>query len=77
VLPAALKKISIIFYLQSLSPIVAPAGMDVPPPLALLASTAAATPAAVAIPGLLLMALVALTIAALRLRRMEINYGAD
>ena len=76
-LPAALKKISVIFYLQSLSPIVTPAGMDVPAPLQLLASTASATPAALAIPGLILVALAALTVAALRLRRMEINYGAD
>ncbi|HLJ14338.1 MAG TPA: outer membrane protein assembly factor BamE [Bryobacteraceae bacterium] len=77
ILPAALKKISIIFYLQSLSPIVAPAGYNVPPPLALLASTAAATPAYLAITGLLLMSLVVLTIAALKLRRLEINYSTD
>lgn len=77
ILPAALKKISIIFYLQSLSPVVAPAGYDVPPPIALLVSTAAATPAYLAIPGLLLVAFIALAAAALKLRRMEINYSTD
>lgn len=77
ILPAALKKISIIFYLQSLSPVVAPAGYDVPPPIALLASTAAATPAYLAVPGLLLVAFCALAVAAFRLRGMEINYGTD
>ncbi|MEO7145933.1 MAG: ABC transporter permease subunit [Bryobacteraceae bacterium] len=77
ILPAALKKISIIFYLQSLSPIVAPAGMNVPPPLALLASTTAATPASLAIPGLLIMSLAALALAAAKLRKLEINYASD
>src|SRR5205807_7198409 len=44
-LPAALKKISVIFYLQSLCPVVAPPDQDVPGPLKLLISAAEPTPA--------------------------------
>lgn len=76
-LPAALKKISVIFYLQSLCPVVAPPGKDMPPPLALLISAAEPTPAVVAVTGLLVVTLVVLLMASMQARKLEINYGAE
>ena len=51
-LPAALKKISVIFYLQSLCPVVAPPDRDMNQLLALLISSAEPTPAVLAVTGL-------------------------
>ena len=70
-LPPVLKKISVIFYLKSLCPV------DVPESgaLALLAVEADPTPAWLAIPGLLLLALLTLAYAGVRVRRLEISYG--
>jgi ABC-type transport system involved in multi-copper enzyme maturation permease subunit len=76
-LPAALKKISVIYYLQSLCPVLAPPSRDLSPVLALLISNAEPAPAALAIAGLLLVTLVVLAIAARKVRRLEINYGTD
>jgi ABC-type transport system involved in multi-copper enzyme maturation permease subunit len=76
-LPAALKKISVIFYLQSLCPVVAPPDRDMNPLLALLVSNAKAPPAAWAITGLVVLTLVILALAGMRARRLEINYGTD
>lgn len=76
-LPAALKKISVIFYLQSLCPVVAAPDRDMNPLLALLVSSAEATPAVWAITGLVALTLVILVLASMRARRLEINYGTD
>jgi hypothetical protein len=76
-LPAALKKISIIFYLQSLSPVVAPPDRDIAPTLRLLITSAEPTPTLVAVLGLIVVTLGVLVIASLRARRLEINYGTD
>jgi hypothetical protein len=76
-LPAALKKISVIFYLQSLCPIVAPPGKDMPAPLALLISSAEPTPALLAVTGLIVLTLAVLVLASLQARKLEINYGTD
>ena len=76
-LPAALKKISVIFYLQSLCPVVASPGGDVSGIWALLVSSAEPTPAALAITGLLAVTLLVLTAASVRARKLEINYGTD
>jgi ABC-type transport system involved in multi-copper enzyme maturation permease subunit len=76
-LPAVLKKISIIFYLQSLSPVVAPPDQNMPPPLRLLINSAEPTPAPIAILGLLVVTGVVLALAARQARRLEINYGTD
>jgi len=70
-LPGLLKKISVIFYLKSLAPVSVP----VPPPLSLLVVDTDPTPAWLAIPGLLLVALAVLTCAAISARRAEISYG--
>jgi ABC-type transport system involved in multi-copper enzyme maturation permease subunit len=70
-LPSFLKKISVIFYLKSLSPVSIP----VDPPLSLLAVDTDPTPAWLAIPGLLIVAMAVLTYAAMSARRAEISYG--
>lgn len=68
-LPPALKKISVIHYLQSLCPVPVPHG-----PFALPAEP---TPAALALAGLLALAAVLVFFAARRARRLEILYSAD
>ena len=70
-LPPVLKKISIVFYLQSLLPVAIPAGDN---PFAILAVGADPTPAWLAIPGLLLVAAAALAYAGWQARRTEISY---
>jgi len=65
-LPPLLKKVSVIHYLQSLCPVPIPEG-----PLAMLADAPSPW---VAIPGLLVLALVLVTVSALKIRRMEITY---
>ncbi len=76
-LPSALKKISIIFYLQSLCPVLAPPEKDMNPLLALLVNSAEPTPAALAILGLLAVTALVLTWSAFRARKLEINYSSD
>jgi len=70
-LPSFLKKISVIFYLKSLCPLSVP----VPPPLSVLVTETNPTPAWLAVPGLLIVALAVLTYTALAARRAEISYG--
>jgi ABC-type transport system involved in multi-copper enzyme maturation permease subunit len=76
-LPAALKKISVIFYLQALCPVVAAPEADTPVLLKLLISSAEFPPAWLAIAGLMTVMLAVLAIAAARARRLEINYGTE
>jgi ABC-type transport system involved in multi-copper enzyme maturation permease subunit len=68
-LPPVLKKISVIHYLQSLTPIPMSEG-----PFAVIAEP---TPAWIAIPGLIIFTLIVLTVASVRIRRMEIRYGGE
>jgi hypothetical protein len=72
-LPAMLKKISVIFYLQSLCPIPVPAQGD----FAFLAVLAEPTPAYLAVTGLLLLTAAGLFLAARQVRKLEINYGTE
>ena len=68
-LPPVLKKISVIHYLHSLSPVPVPEGpfaMPVEP-----------TPAYLSIPGLIVMTAIVLAIASFQIRRMEIKYGGE
>jgi len=69
-LPPLLKKISVIHYLNSLTPVPAPEST----PFAVVAEP---TPAWIAIPGLLIVTALVMIIASTRIRRMEINYGSD
>jgi ABC-type transport system involved in multi-copper enzyme maturation permease subunit len=68
-LPPVLKKISVIHYLQSLSPVPVPDG-----PFAILAEP---TPAWLAIPGFLITTTAVLAFAAWRIRTLEIRYGSE
>lgn len=68
-LPPLLKKISVIHYLNSLTPVPIQEG-----PFAVVAEP---TPAWIAIPSMLGVTLLVLVIAAYRIRHMEIRYGSD
>ena len=68
-LPALLKKISVIFYLNSLVPVKPPPG-----PFAILAPPVSAW---FAVPGFLIFTAVALFLAGMRIRKMEIAYATD
>ena len=68
-LPPLLKKISVIHYLKSLTPVPLSEG-----PFAVVAEP---TPAWLAIPGLVLVTVVVLIISGYRIRKMEIRYGSD
>src|SRR5581483_11576637 len=70
-LPATLKKISVIFYLQSLSPVVAPPDASMPALQRLLVTAAEPVPAAWAILGLLAVTIVVLAVAARKARKLE------
>lgn len=71
VLPALLKKFSVIFYLKSLCP------LDVPldGPMALFAVNADPTPAWLAIPGLLIVSAAILFVASRQVRKLEVMYS--
>ena len=77
ILPHALQKMSILYYLQSLCPIPAPMDDDAPTLIQLLASPAAPASRPGAILGLLLLTAFVLWIASLAVRRMQISYGAE
>lgn len=68
-LPPVLKKISVIHYLHSLSPVPVPEG-----PFAMVAEP---TPAYLSIPGLLFVTAAVLALASYQIRRMEIMYGGE
>jgi ABC-type transport system involved in multi-copper enzyme maturation permease subunit len=74
-LPAMLQKFSVIYYLKSLCPIEAPP--DVGPPLSMLIVNADPISPVIAVGGMLLFAAFVVVIAAVQVRRMEINYGTD
>ncbi|HVY93930.1 MAG TPA: hypothetical protein VHA14_14315 [Bryobacteraceae bacterium] len=76
-LPALLKKISIIYWLQSLCPIPMPAPQGKQGIAALLVIDIAPAPTELAIINLLLIASFVVVWAALRARNLEISYGAD
>jgi ABC-type transport system involved in multi-copper enzyme maturation permease subunit len=68
-LPPVLKKLSVIHYLNSLSPIPINEG-----PFAILVEP---TPAWISVPGLLFVTAMVLGLASLQIRRMEIKYGGE
>lgn len=77
VLPALLQKLSVIYYLQALMPVPAPTDPDIPVLIQLFLAPAAPPSAAAAIFGLLALTAVVLWIAALSVRRLEINYSTE
>ena len=68
-LPPSVQKISVIYYLESLCPVAIPPGS-----FTILADPA---PLWLAVPGLLGVTVLVLILAALQLRRLEINYTSD
>jgi ABC-type transport system involved in multi-copper enzyme maturation permease subunit len=68
-LPPLLKKISVVHYLNSLVPVPVSEG-----PFAVIAEP---TPAWIAVPSMLGVTAVVLVISAIRIRRMEVQYGSD
>jgi ABC-type transport system involved in multi-copper enzyme maturation permease subunit len=68
-LPPLLKKVSVIHYLQSLTPVAMPEG-----PFAVLVEP---TPAWISVPSLVLFTAAVLVLAGLHIRRMEISYAGD
>ena len=68
-LPPLLKKISVIHYLQSLTPVPMSEG-----PFAVVAEP---TPAWIAVPSLVVVTILVLIAASYRIRHMEIRYGSD
>lgn len=68
-LPPLLKKVSVIHYLNSLTPVPISEG-----PFAVVAEP---TPAWIAIPSMLLVTVIVLIVAGYRIRHMEIRYGSD
>jgi hypothetical protein len=77
ILPHALQKMSILYYLQSLCPVPVPMDNDVPTLIRLLAAPAAPASRPGAILGLLLLTAFVLWISGLAVRRMQITYGAE
>jgi ABC-type transport system involved in multi-copper enzyme maturation permease subunit len=68
-LPPFLKKLSVIHYLHSLTPVPIPEG-----PFAIVAEP---TSAWMTVPGLIMVTIAVLVIASVRTRQMEIKYGGD
>ena len=77
ILPHALQKMSILYYLQSLCPVPAPMDDDAPTLIQLLASPAAPASRPGAILGLLALTAFVLWIASRAVRRMQISYGTE
>ncbi len=74
-LPGVLQKFSVIYYLKSMCPI--EASPDVGPPFSLLVVNADPISPAIAVPGIIAFTLLVLVVAAMQVRKMEINYGAE
>jgi ABC-type transport system involved in multi-copper enzyme maturation permease subunit len=77
ILPAFLRKISVIYYLKSLCPIEIPLTKGVPPPLALLALNVDPASAAASVFGIAGVTVLLVWLAARFARKMEISYAAD
>ena len=76
-LPAALKKVSVIFYLQSLSPVIPPTDQGMSAIQKLLITAAEPVRPVWAVVGLLTVTIVVLAVAARKARKLEINYSTD
>jgi ABC-type transport system involved in multi-copper enzyme maturation permease subunit len=76
-LPTVLRQFSVIYYLKSLCPVDFPTPPGTPPVMALLISNSDPVATPVAILGILVVALIALYVSSLQVRRMEINYTSE
>lgn len=77
ILPAMLRKFSVIYYLRSLTPVEVPIDRNVPPPIAMLAINVEPVAPYVAILGLLAVSGALLFLAARSARSLQINYGTE
>jgi hypothetical protein len=77
ILPHALQKLSILYYLQSICPVPAPMDDEAPMLIRLLAAPAAPASRPMAILGLLALTALVLWFNGRAVRRMEISYGAE
>ena len=77
ILPHAVQKMSILYYLQSLCPVPAPMESDAPTLIRLLSAPAAPASRPAAILGLVVLTAFVLWIASFAVRRMQISYGAE
>src|SRR5271169_1622784 len=76
-LPSLLKHFSVIYYLKSLCPVEIPTEHGTPPVLALLISNSDPVSAPLAVLGIVVVALIALYLSSVQVRRMEINYTSE
>jgi ABC-type transport system involved in multi-copper enzyme maturation permease subunit len=76
-LPAVLKQFSVIYYLKSLCPVDIPTPPGMPPLMSLLISNSNPIAAPIAVMGILAVALAALYVSSIQVRRMEINYTTE
>ena len=77
ILPAALQKLSVLYYVQSLAPVPPPMDPNAPALIQLLVSPADPPSTAAAVFGLLGVTALVLWAAARAVQRIEINYGTD
>jgi hypothetical protein len=76
-LPASLKKLSLIYYLEALCPVVPPPDKTMPAALQLLISPPDPASVSLAITGILVVTIVFLAAGAWRARRLQINYSTE
>jgi hypothetical protein len=76
-LPPLLKPFSVIFYLKSLCPVNVPTPPGTPPLLAMLISNPDPVPGAIAVIGVVVVAVLALCASGFQVRRMEIDYSTE
>lgn len=76
-LPGLLKQFSVIYYLKSLCPVEIPVSPGTPGLFALLISNADPVSPPLAVFGILMVALIALAVSSVQVRRMEINYTME
>ncbi len=77
ILPAVLQKLSVLYYVQSLTPVPAPVDNGAPILIQLLMAPAEPPSAATAIFGVLGVTALVLWVASRAVRRLEINYGVE
>lgn len=76
-LPAVLKKLSVLYYVQALSPVPPPLDSSAPAIARLLLTPSEPPPAAAAALGLLALTALVLWSASRAVRKLEINYGVE
>jgi hypothetical protein len=77
ILPQALQRLSILYYLQSLCPVPAPIDENAPTLIRLLASPATPASHPGAVLGLVVLTAIVLWIASGAIRRLQISYGSE